>query len=68
MFLNEIKKADGILTKFWYPSWDVCVYEVGLEVAVASLFLSSKNSGHDPGVGWLSSSPGDWLAGAYLSE
>ena len=37
------------------------MYEVGQEVAVASLYLSLKDPEHDPGVGWLSSSPvGCW--------
>ena len=37
------------------------MYEVGQDVTVASIFLSLKDPGHDPGVGWLSSSPGGWL-------
>ena len=37
------------------------MYEVGEEVALASLNLSLKDPGHDPGIGWLSSSPGGWL-------
>ena len=36
------------------------MYEAGQEVAVASLFLSLKDP-DAPGVGWLSSFPGDWL-------
>ena len=37
------------------------MYDVDQEVAVASLFLSLKNPGHDPGVWWLSSSVVGWL-------
>ena len=45
MFLNEVKKGK------WHPanilvSWDVCVYEIGQEVAVAPLFLFLKDPGH----------------------
>ena len=36
------------------------MYEVGQEIAVASLVLSLKDPGYDPGVGWLSS-PRGWL-------
>ena len=39
-------------------SWNVSVYQVDQEVAVASFFLSLKDLGHDPGVWWLSSSSG----------
>ena len=59
VFLNEVKKAGGILIKFWYPG--MSVYEIDQEVAVAPLILSLKDPGHDPWVGWLSSSPGGWL-------
>ena len=38
------------------------MYEVGQEVAVAYLFLSLEDPGHDPGVGRLSSSPGGRLS------
>ena len=49
-FLDDVKKGR------WQPDnilvfWDVCVYEVGQEVAVASLFLSLKDPGHDQGLG-----------------
>ena len=59
-FFDEVKKGR------WHPnkilvSSDVGVYQVGQEVAVASFFLSLKDPGHGPGVGWLSSSPGAWL-------
>ena len=37
------------------------MYEVSQEVPLALLFLSLEDPGHDPGVGWLSSSPGGWL-------
>ena len=37
------------------------MYKVSQKVAVVSLFLSLKYPGHDPGVGWLYSSPGGWL-------
>ena len=37
------------------------MYEVGQEVAVASLFLYLMDPGYDPGVLWLSSFPGGWL-------
>ena len=58
-FSMRSKKAVGVLTKFWYPG--MSVYEVSQKVAVASLFLSLKDSGHNPGVWWLSASPGGWL-------
>ena len=37
------------------------MYEVGQEVAVASLFLSMQDPVHGPWSSWLSSSPGGWL-------
>ena len=37
------------------------MYEVGQEVAVAYLFLSLEDPGHDPGVDQFYSSPGGWL-------
>ena len=54
MFFDEVKKGS------WHPdkilvSWNVGVYEIDQEVAVAS--FSFKNQGHDPEVWWLSSSP-----------
>ena len=49
------EKAGGHPDKI-LVSWDVSVYEVSQEVPVASLFLSLKDPGHDPGVWWLSSS------------
>ena len=58
MFLDELKKGMGHPDKI-VVSWDICVFEVGQEVAVASVFLSMKTPGHDSGVGWLSSSLGD---------
>ena len=59
-FFNEVKKGWGHTDKI-LVAWDVSLYEVGQEVAVASLFLSLKHPGHDPGVWWLSSSPrGGW--------
>ena len=39
----------------WHPdkilvTWDICLCNVSQEVAVASLFLSLKDPGHDPGL------------------
>ena len=56
-FFDEVKIGR------WHPekilvSWDVSVYYVSQEVAVASFFLSLMYPRHDPGVWWLSSSPG----------
>ena len=47
-FLNEVKKDGHPHTIL--VSWGVCVYDFGHEVAVASLFLSLEDPGHDPGV------------------
>ena len=55
-FLDEIKKGREYSNKILVPG--MSVNEVGQEVALASLFLSLKNPGFDPGVGLLSSSPG----------
>ena len=51
-------RQEGILTIL--VSWCVSVYEIS-QVAVGCLFLSLKDLGYDPGVGWLSSSPGTRL-------
>ena len=61
MFLDEVKKGR------WHPdkiliSWDVCVYEVGKEVALASPFLSLKDPRHDRS--WVSFFFSWGLAGA----
>ena len=58
-FLDEVKKGMGHPDIIYVP-WDVCVYKIRQEVAVASLFLSLKDPGHDPGNWWLSSSPVGW--------
>ena len=47
VFLVEVKKAGGIRAKI-LVSWDVCMYEVGQEVTVASLLLSLKDHRLDP--------------------
>ena len=51
-------KKQGHPDKILVP-WDV--YEVDQEFAVESLLLSVEDPGHDPGIGWLSSSPWGWL-------
>ena len=73
-FFDEFKKGR------WQPdkilvSWDVSVYLVSQEVAVASFFLSLKDPGYGPVVRWPSSSPGGrlekwlwcWLYGQWWS-
>ena len=54
-FLDEVKKGKGHPDNI-LVSWDVSVYEVSQEVAVASLFLSLKDPGHGflilLGAGW----------------
>ena len=57
VFLYEVKKGRWHPDKILVP-WDVCVNEVCQEVAVAFLVLSLEYAEHDPGIGWLSSSPG----------
>ena len=59
-FFDEVEKGSWQLHQF-LVSWDACVYVVGQEVVVASLFLSLKYPGHDPGVSLLSPSPGALL-------
>ena len=44
------------------------MHEVGQEIAVVSFFLSLKDPGHDPGVWWLSSSPGAEVAADAVGQ